>query len=124
MTDTLQMMKAGKSPLKETLGVMLIAKGSKWDVTGTGLKVQYDGGSATFSAKPGTSKAELMRAADVFNAISHTAETVSVEKYSRDWLKKPAAIEKPSGGTGTATSTQAPASSPDSRSTPALDKLR
>jgi hypothetical protein len=96
---SVNMLKGGYIPVERALNVMLLAKGGQWDVEGSGLKVRYDGGSATFAAKPGTSKMELLRAADVFNAISQAAQTVGSDRFSPEAPapKKPASIDKPRG---------------------------
>lgn len=71
---------ARKLSVNESLATLLLAKDGKWEATATGLKVSYDGGFATFAAKPAVAHRDLTRQADAFNSISRAVEILGVSQ--------------------------------------------
>lgn len=70
----------GTLQVHDALNVLLFAKGSKWEATENGLRVTYDGGAATLSAKPSVKRIELERQADIFNSVSQAIGDVGTKR--------------------------------------------
>lgn len=68
--------KTARKDIENSLKVLMFAKDGKWKVEGKGLRIEFLGGTATFSAKPISTAEDLQRQVELFNGLSRAVDTV------------------------------------------------